>query len=656
MRRAGATALAVIALALAACDSESGVRATRLDAVESDGNDSPDDTNAPDDTTGPDDTQPELPDPGSIEWGECNDDAVTEDELECATLEVPLDYSDPDGEQVALALVRAPATDDREGAILFNPGGPGGSGFDPIAYSGTFLQSELGLEHFDLVGFDPRGVDRSGGIRCVDDEYLDAHLYLDDTPDTDEEQRRLNEDRRGFDDKCTAKYGDTLRHYSTANTARDMDMIRAGIGDEQMSYIGISYGTYLGAVYATLFPERVRAMVLDSAFEPNGDSVEEQYLTQLVGFEEAFNNWATWCEGDPSCAFTAADVGAKWDALREELDANPVPGSDGRLGNQSVMDTATFAALYSEAEWPVLADALAKVEQDDADPLFALADDYAGREDDGTFNTLFQSIAVISCASGIEDQPPPDPQALLDEMREKAPRFSRDTTLEDLQYDGGSCDGLMDDQPVVEIAYDGDGPIVVVGGTNDPATPYRWAEEMAAELGPNARLVTFTGEGHGQLLANSCITDLEAALLADLDVPDEGATCNPDPEIERPSWWDDLPEPDGVSTAVSLPALDAALGLRPTEAYYETRLSDMSVDEVINAFESTMPQAGFPSLGQGDPDIDDTANTFFLTPDGDQIVVFVIGPDALLTDELSGAADAIPPGQTAVLIAYFADQ
>ena len=656
MRRAGATALAVIALALAACDSESGVRATRLDAVESDGNDSPDDTNAPDDTTGPDDTQPELPDPGSIEWGECNDDAVTEDELECATLEVPLDYSDPDGEQVALALVRAPATDDREGAILFNPGGPGGSGFDPIAYSGTFLQSELGLEHFDLVGFDPRGVDRSGGIRCVDDEYLDAHLYLDDTPDTDEEQRRLNEDRRGFDDKCTAKYGDTLRHYSTANTARDMDMIRGSIGDEQMSYIGISYGTYLGAVYATLFPERVRAMVLDSAFEPNGDSVEEQYLTQLVGFEEAFNNWATWCEGDPSCAFTAADVGAKWDALREELDANPVPGSDGRLGNQSVMDTATFAALYSEAEWPVLADALAKVDQGDADPLFALADDYAGREDDGTFNTLFQSIAVISCASGIEDQPPPDPQALLDEMREKAPRFSRDTTLEDLQYDGGSCDGLMDDQPVVEIAYDGDGPIVVVGGTNDPATPYRWAEEMAAELGPNARLVTFTGEGHGQLLANSCITDLEAALLADLAVPDEGATCNPDPEIERPSWWDDLPEPDGVSTAVSLPALDAALGLRPTEAYYETRLSDMSVDEVINAFESTMPQAGFPSLGQGDPDIDDTANTFFLTPDGDQIVVFVIGPDALLTDELSGAADAIPPGQTAVLIAYFADQ
>ncbi|MCB0956262.1 MAG: alpha/beta hydrolase, partial [Ilumatobacter sp.] len=380
---------------------------------------------------------------------------------------------------------------------------------------------------------------------------------------------------------------------------------------------------------------------------------EEQYLTQLVGFEEAFDNWAAWCKGDATCPFTAGDVGARWDALRQQLDDNPVPGSDGRLGNQAVMDTATTAALYSESEWPVLADALARAEAGDSDPLFALADSYEGRNPDGTFNTLFQSFPIIQCASGIEDQPVPDPQALLDELHEKAPRFSRDITLEDLQYDGGSCDDLMDDQPVVALDYRGAAPILVVGGQNDPATPYRWAEEMVGELGPSATLLTYTGEGHGQMLVSTCVTDAEGATLADLTLPDEGAVCDPDPVVERPSWWADLPTPDGVGNPVSLPALTAAIGLTDTTGYGETRLTSMSPQEAVDAYTAAFEADGYRSLGS-EPvtDLGDTVRGAFLTPDGDLVLVFVMGPEALALDDLAGAASSVPDGQSVVVVAY----
>ena len=567
---------------------------------------------------------------------------------------MPLDYDDPTGETIDIAMVRAPATSDREGAVLFNPGGPGGSGFDPIAYSGLTIQAELGLDHFDLVGFDPRGVDRSNGIQCVDDAFQDEHLYLDDTPDTSEEQALLDEADQGFTDGCKDRYGDTLKFYSTEFTARDMDTIRAGLGDDQISFLGISYGTYLGGVYATLFPDNVRAMVLDSAYEPNGDTVEEQYLTQLVGFEGAFNDWAKWCQDDAACPFNAPDVGARWDALLTKLDENPIANSDGRLGNQSTLGTATSAALYSESEWPVLADALAKAEAGDPAGIFALADDYNGRNADGTFTSLFQSFGIIRCASGITSQPPDDPEALLQEILEKAPRFGGDTTLEDLtDTDSDGCSELVGtDVEQAQLDYAGDGPIVVIGGTNDPATPFRWAEEMAAAMGPNAALVTFTGEGHGQLLASTCVTEIEGALLADLTLPDDGTVCDPDPAIERPEWWGDLAIPTEYSEVVSLPAVKAALGLTDTLGYGETRTTTLDAQAAVEAFEATLADAGFQSLGSQDLGIDDTAEFGFLAPNGDLFIVLAMGPAAFDTDELSGAKPSVPPGQTVVLYFY----
>jgi len=638
-RRAGFI-FAITAVIAAGCTNDSGVAVT--DRSDTGGTDA----SSPTTDGGP------VP---ALDWGTCTDDKVIDESLQCATITVPLDYDDPDGDTIDLALVRAPATADREGAVLFNPGGPGASGFDPIAVNGPYIQGSLGLSHFDLIGFDPRGVERSGGIVCVDDAFQDAHLYLDDTPDTPEEQALIDGEKDAFIDACLEKYDDTLPLYSTANTARDMDLIRAALGDEQLSYLGISYGTYLGAVYATLFPDRVRAMVLDSAMDPDGDTIEQQYLTQLVGFEGAFHEWAAWCEERSECAFADVDVAARWDALRLQLDEQPLSSDDGREINQATLERATTAALYSDSQWPVLAEALADAESGDGAAILALADDYNGRHEDGTYDTLFQSLRIIRCASGFNTEMAPDPEALLAKIREQAPRFGSDITLDDLSPADGDIDGclrLTGEVQQVEIDYIGDGPIVVVGGSNDPATPIRWAKEMTASLGDRATMVTFTGEGHGQLLASACVTDIEGALLADLVQPDAGTECDPDPVIERPDWFDDIEYPTGFSGVQQMAAVAAALGLSDTQGYGETRTTTLSAKDAADAIEATLTDAGFLAGGSSDLGIADTIEIGFFTADNELLVVVIMGPGAFETDELGSAKASVPPDTTVVLFVY----
>ncbi|MDO8364748.1 MAG: alpha/beta hydrolase [Actinomycetota bacterium] len=652
-RRIVGLVIAVTAVIAAGCTSDSGVTVQDRTSTPSTGSGSDTTDSTQTDSTAAT-TTTEVLDIDPIDWGTCDDEEATDEVLECATLTVPLDYADPGGDTIDIALVRVPAESDRQGAVLFNPGGPGGSGFDFIANNGTAIQGEMGLQNFDIVGFDPRGVDRSGGISCVDDAFQDAHLYLDDTPDTPEEQALLDESEQGFTDGCRANYGDTLKFYSTEYTARDMDAMRVGMGDEQMSYIGISYGTYLGGVYASLFPDRVRAMVLDSAYEPNGDTVEEQYLTQLVGFENAFDEWAAWCEEDAACPFAAVDVGARWDALRLQLDENPLTDEDGRPGNQSTMDTATTAALYSESAWPLLADALARAEDGDPSGILSLADDYVGRSDDGTFASLFQSHAIIQCASGIVTQPADDPEGLLAKIKEQAPRFGGDITLEDLVPEEGDLDGcteLVGETDVVELDYAGDGPILVVGGTNDPATPIRWAEEMTAELGPNAVMLTFTGEGHGQMLRSTCVTDVEATTLTDLELPDEGTVCDPDPAVEEPAWWGNLPIPAEFSEA-SLPALTAMLGISDTLGFASSYTTPLDLDAAAAAADSGMAAADFQMLDEFDLEIDGSTTYRYFSPDSELLIVIVLGPEAFDTEELSSAKTLVPDGESVVIYLY----
>ncbi len=634
---------------LAGCDAKTDVHSARADPIDAAtaATDVPDATGSTDDTEPTDTTS--APSSDTLDWGPCDEPSVLDPSAECATLRVPLDYDNPTGDSIDLALIKVPAIDNRVGAMLLNPGGPGASGFDPVASSGTAIAVGLGIGSLDLIGFDPRGVDRSGGIRCVSDEFVDEHLYLDDTPDTPEERALKDESTDGFIDGCKQNYGDTMRFYSTENTARDMDAIRAALGDDQISFLGISWGTYLGATYATMYPDRVRAMVLDSAYDPDGDTVQQQYETQLVGFEGAFDNWAAWCEGEATCEFKSSDVGARWDALKQQLDDAPITGTGARVANNATMERATTAALYSESQWPVLARALAQAEAGNADGIFAVADSYNGRSEDGTFTTLFQSFPVIQCASGSGLALPDDPEALAATLRAAAPRFGKSITADDLISEAETCDQLVGDIDPVELSYDGDGPIVVVGGANDPATPIRWAHELTARLGPNARMVTSTGEGHGQLLVSSCVTDIEAALLTDLVLPDPDTVCGTDPVVEKPDWWESLPTPGEVSDVVALPALAAALGALPTQLFSEMRTTSLSVDEAISAYTDALSDDGFQQFDspQALP-IEDVAQGAFVDLGGRALLVVAIGPTAFDDKSLQSAKVEVPPGTTVV--------
>lgn len=587
-----------------------------------------------------------------IIWGECTGDDAPEEPFECATFEVPLDHMVPGDETVSLALVRLPADGDSRGVILTNPGGPGGSGFDFVVNAGETLVQSLDLGDFDLIGFDPRGVDRSDGLRCLSDELMDKYLYVDSTPDTPEEQKLYDEAEEIFEDECEKVYGNKIDYFSTVNTARDMDFIRRGLNQDAIHYIGVSYGTYLGGVYATLFPDHVASMFLDAPFDPQGDTVEESYLTQIKGFEDSFNTWAKWCEQESSCAFTAPDVGTRWDALLKQLDDSPFVTDAGREVNNSAMESATIQALYSRSYWPLLATALEQAEQGTGEQILRLADMYNGRNDDGTFSTIEQSGRIIRCASGFGKEPPEDPAALVEQLREIAPRFSSDIEVSD--FDRNTCDGLTEGAPLFDIAYDGDAPIVVVGGEKDPATPMRWAEEMVQNLGSNARLVRFSGEGHSQLLTSSCVDSIALAFFsAESELPENDTRCDPDLPVEQPSWWNEVPPATSSEIVLDRNVVGPAVGISDTEIYAEYRAVSLSAPDIYADYVQRLAQAGFEP---DDPDATSAVESaqFFSNGSKSMALLIIEGTD-LVESQLMQPAGPIPAGSRLVILAFLPD-
>lgn len=444
-----------------------------------------------------------TPDP--IAWEDCQFG-------ECATIEVPLDYDDPDGERIELAAARAPATGDRIGALFVNPGGPGASATDFAATLAFLLPGEIN-EHFDIVGIDPRGVGGSTPIDCGVDP---VELYgVDATIEDDADRARLLEVSAEYVDDCAARFGNLLPFVGTRDVARDMDTVRAAMGDEQLSYLGFSFGTAIGQVYADLFPARVKAMVLDGVVEL-GPTGLELAADQAAGFETALARYVEFCDAAEGCATAGNALGAVEQvlALSEQPGGIPAPSAD-RPAGPGEANLGISLALYSQSLWTTLDTALADALGGDGSGLVELADQYLGIGD-------FEIYFAVNCMDFA--WPTGDPQAFLDAAKATAvasPHFG-----EALVNDYIRCvDWPVPAEPLPPVTAPGAAPILVVSTTGDPATPYE-AGVRVADLLESGVLVTNEGDGHTVVAdGNECIDDLVVAYLVDGEAPADGTTC-----------------------------------------------------------------------------------------------------------------------------------
>ncbi|MGW2704377.1 alpha/beta hydrolase [Streptomyces sp. NPDC001340] len=456
-----------------------------------------------------------------LDWHRCKatkDSGAPSDDWRCATLKVPLDWSKPGGRTIGLALIRARATgSDRIGSLLFNFGGPGGSGVSVMPYYGATV-SKL-REHYDLVSWDPRGVGASEGIRCRADRDIEAAEGVDITPDTPAEEKAYLQDATDFGKGCQKAAGPLLAHVSTTDTARDMDLMRQVLGDRTMHYFGISYGTELGGVYAHLFPKRVGRLILDAVVDPTADAVGHAE-NQARGFQRALDDYLKSTGQDPK------QGSRKIVDLLRRLDAKPLPTSSGRKLNQTLAVTGIIVPLYSEAGWPRLTSALKSAEQGDGSQLLALADDYNERDASGHYGTRGHAQRVISC---LDDRQRPT----LAQTRKLLPEFERISPVFG-DFLGWDTAGWCHDWPVPgqydtpEVGAPGAAPILLVGNTGDPATPYEGARRMADELGKGVGVeLTWKGEGHGAYGNGSdCVDSAVNAYLLDGTIPKDGTVCS----------------------------------------------------------------------------------------------------------------------------------
>ncbi|MER7724004.1 alpha/beta hydrolase [Streptomyces sp. NPDC096323] len=437
----------------------------------------------------------------------------------CATVEVPLDYAKPEGDTIGIALIRKEARDKsrRLGSMLFNFGGPGGSGVSILpraAASYGTLNSR-----YDLVGFDPRGVAQSAGVRCRTDEEQDTtNRDVDMTPDTAAEETAFMKDGAGFGAGCERRSGKVLPHVGTTNAARDMDLIREVLGDRKLTYFGMSYGTELGGTYAHLFPAKVGRTVFDAVVDPTADSTGHA-RNQTTGFQRALENYLKDRGQDPEKGTRRIA------ALLKRIDAEPLPTGTGRKLNESLAITGIVLPLYSKDNWPTLTQALDEAESGNGSTLLQLADSYNGRDENGHYDTQSHSQRAISCADSKARPTAAQARALLPEFTELSPVFG--------PFLAWDTAGWCSDWPVAgehdtpEASAPGAGPVLVVGTTGDPATPYEGARKMADELGKGVGvLLTNKGEGHGAYGGSGCVTSTVNAYFLDGKVPADGKTCS----------------------------------------------------------------------------------------------------------------------------------
>ncbi|TWD81157.1 alpha/beta hydrolase family protein [Kribbella amoyensis] len=422
---------------------------------------------------------------------------------QCATVSVPLDYSKPTGDTIELSVRKVPARDQsaKVGTLFINPGGPGGSGVEFAAAAAFVLGAPL-LRKFDVIGWDPRGVGQSTPVRCLDTAQLDKFIAADGSPDDEAEITELNQQAKTLADGCQQRSGKLLPHVSTKDAARDIDVLRGMVGDSELYYLGMSYGTYLGATYAELFPKNVGRLVLDGAVDP-AKSAEENNIAQAKGFDTALDAFAEEC-AQRSCELgsTKQEVLAKVDKVIADTDANPLEGSGDRKVTQGLAVLGVIYPLYQKDFWPRLEEAIAQASEGKGARLLALADEYADRTPNGYSSNSNEVIYAVNCLDRQDIASVAEAKADEAKFKAASPRFGSY-----LLWGSLACANWPvkpEDKPH-PIKAAGAKPIVVIGTTRDPATPYEWAVGLAKQL-ESGVLISRDGDGHtGYNEGNDCV-------------------------------------------------------------------------------------------------------------------------------------------------------
>lgn len=445
---------------------------------------------------------------------------------QCGKIAVPVNYDEPQSGAATLALIRFPATGAKIGSLIINPGGPGESGIEAAAGILEGMPAPV-RQSFDLVGFDPRGVGASTpALWCnsdADNDRLRAEPQVDYSPAGVE---KIESETKEFVQRCVDKMGDEfLANVGTASVAKDLDLLRAAVGDEKLNYLGYSYGTRIGSAYAEAFPDKVRAMILDGAVDPNADPIQAD-IDQAKAFQGAFDDYAADCAKDISCPLGSdpAKAVSVYRDLVDPLANEPMKTRDPRGLSYSDAIVGTIMALYSPNLWQHLTRGLTEMNKGRGDTMLALADMYMRRDAQGHYTNATDARIAVNCV----DQPPiTDRAKVVDEdrrLREVAPFMSYG------EFTGHAPMSTCAFWPVPAtstphaVAVPGLPPVLVVSSTGDPATPYQAGVDLAKQLG--GALLTFNGTQHTVVFqGEQCVDDYAAAYLVDLTLPPPGATC-----------------------------------------------------------------------------------------------------------------------------------
>jgi pimeloyl-ACP methyl ester carboxylesterase len=442
----------------------------------------------------------------------------------CSTLRVPLDYADPTGRVIELALLKVPAGDPshRVGSLIVNPGGPGASGVDYAATTDASFGNEL-LQSFDIVGFDPRGVHDSTPLECVGTKELDALVASDPDPDTPSEVRYSDRLLENLGEGCLEQSGSLVRHMSTVEVAKDVDILRAALGDKRLSYFGASYGTFIGATYADLFPGRVGRMVLDGALNP-ALSTTELSLVQAEGFEVALRAYVGACVDRGRC-FLGDSVDAGTRRIRQLLDdieKRPLPGTPTRDLEAGTAVLGIWLPLYSKSYWPLLDNALRAAMRRDGSQLLSLADAYVSRGPSGYTDNSLEALYAVNCLDHDDGIPSSEVESHVAEFEKASPTFGAI-----FAYGLSACANwpVHSGKEARALTAEGAAPILVVGTTRDPATPLEWARQLADQL-QSGILVKRDGDGHtGYHAGNTCVDETVESYLVSGTVPKGEVDC-----------------------------------------------------------------------------------------------------------------------------------